>query len=347
MRVPSGPRLGYCCKYVPPDGDAALTRRMNAVGTTLSALSRLPPAAREARLVELAVWNMRALNLQIAEIAARPPIERLFRVVSSILPAYNHEYGAAYRGGELRAIVERGLGEAGAAARAAGIRISMHPSQFCVLNAATETGLRNSLGELEYHADVMRMMGLAGGWHPHGSTVNIHGGGRAAGLALFRENLALLSEDARGLLTVENDEVSYGLDALLELADAVPIVVDFHHHWIESRGEYIEPEDPRLTRVRASWRGVRPLAHISVSREDLLVDHAVDQRPDFAALAAAGVKARDLRAHSDMMWNSAVNAFVARHLAWADVEVEAKAKNLASAQLARAVEGVVGCSHAW
>jgi hypothetical protein len=34
------------------------------------------------------------------------------------------------------------------------------------------------------------------------------------------------------------------------------------------------------------------------------------------------------------MWNRAVNDLVARHLAWCDIEVEAKAKNLASAQLA-------------
>jgi UV DNA damage endonuclease len=44
-----------------------------------------------------------------------------------------------------------------------------------------------------------------------------------------------------------------------------------------------------------------------------------------------------------MMWNARVNDLVHRHLAWCDVEVEAKAKNLASAQLAdhvRAAEGM-------
>jgi hypothetical protein len=38
-----------------------------------------------------------------------------------------------------------------------------------------------------------------------------------------------------------------------------------------------------------------------------------------------------------MMWNRAVNDLVARHLGWCDIEVEAKAKNLASAQLAEHV----------
>jgi hypothetical protein len=34
------------------------------------------------------------------------------------------------------------------------------------------------------------------------------------------------------------------------------------------------------------------------------------------------------------MWNRAVNRLVERHLEWTDVEVEAKAKNLASSDLA-------------
>jgi len=38
------------------------------------------------------------------------------------------------------------------------------------------------------------------------------------------------------------------------------------------------------------------------------------------------------------MWNEAVNALVAEHLGWADFEIEAKLKNLASQALARRVE---------
>jgi UV DNA damage repair endonuclease len=331
-------RLGYCCKFVPPDGDPAEAKRLNQASTTISALSRLTEAGVEARLIELTRHNLAALLLQLDDVAARPPLQRLFRIVSSLLPAYNHPLGVHYRSGELRTLVEGGLAEAGRRARAAGIRISMHPGQYCVLNASSDTALANSLGELEYHADVLRMMELAGGWHPQGTSLNIHGGGRAAGVGLFRANLALLSEDARNLLTVENDEVSYGLEDLLPLADAVPIVVDFHHHWIASRGEYILQDDPRLDIVRGSWRGVRPLSHISVSREDLLPDHSADELPDFSALMASGITARDLRAHSDMMWNRALNAYVAGHLAWTDIEVEAKLKNLASQQLAEQVE---------
>jgi UV DNA damage repair endonuclease len=154
----------------------------------------------------------------------------------------------------------------------------------------------------------------------------------------FRAGLARLSETARNLITVENDEVSYGLDDLLPLVDSLPVVLDLHHHWIASRGEYIEPEDPRIARIKESWRGVRPLSHVSVSREDLLAGHDIDVRPDFTALVTAGIKPKDLRAHSDLMWNEAVNDLVARHMTWSDFEVEAKLKNIASEGLARHVE---------
>jgi len=184
----------------------------------------------------------------------------------------------------------------------------------------------------------MSLMGYGSAWHPHGAHINVHGGAKAAGQHGFRHGLALLSAEARNLATVENDEVSYGLDDLLPLAGELPIVLDLHHHWIATNGEYIGPDDPRIESIVGSWRGVRPVAHVSVSREDLLQGHATDVRPDFAELTASGIKPKDLRGHSDLMWNDAVNALVGEHLVWADFEVEAKSKNLASEGLARNLE---------
>jgi UV DNA damage endonuclease len=316
-----------------------VARRMNMMGLTMAYLARLGPAAAYDKLAAVVRHNIGALRLQVEHVAGRPPLERLHRIVSSVLPGYTHpscrDY---YRDRDLRSVIETGLAEVGALARRGDVRLGMHPGPFCVLATASEAALQNALDELVYHAEVMSLMGYGGGWHPHGAHVNIHAGSKAPGLDGFRRGLARLPQDARDLVTVENDEVSYGLDDLLPLAGELPIVLDLHHHWIASGGEYIEPADPRIAAIAESWRGVRPVAHISVSREDLVPDHATDQRPDFAGLVAAGLKPKDLRAHSDLMWNEAVNALVAEHLAWADFEVEAKGKNLASAGLARHVE---------
>jgi len=316
-----------------------VARRMNMMGLTMAYLGRLGPAAAYDKLSAVVAHNIAALHRQIQHVASRPPIERLHRIMSSVLPGYTHpSCRGFYSDGDLRNLIESGLADAGALARRDDVRLSMHPGQFCVLATTSEGALDNALGELEYHAEVMTLMGYGAGWHPHGAHINVHGGAKAAGLDGFRRGFARLSQNARNLVTVENDEVSYGLDDLLPLAGELPIVLDIHHHWIASGGEYIEPDDRRIDRIVDSWRGVRPVAHVSVSREDFLPDHSAEVRPDFTALVASGIKAKDLRGHSDLMWNEAVNALVAGHMVWADFEIEAKSKNLASEALARQVE---------
>ena len=226
----------------------------------------------------------------------------------------------------------------GQLARDHDVRLSMHPGQFCVIASANPSAAANGLAEFEYHAEIMTLMGYGDGWHPHGAHINIHGGAKALGAEGIRGGLSHLSNTARNLITIENDEVSFGLDDLLPLSEDVPLVLDLHHHWIMSQGEYIEPEDPRIARIIASWRGVssRPIA--SLTRSDLLPDQDIGTLPDFQSLAVAGIKPRDLRAHSDLMWNEAVNDLVLRHLSWSDFEIEAKLKNIASEGLAHHVE---------
>ena len=85
--------------------------------------------------------------------------------------------------------------------------------------------------------------------------------------------------------------------------------------------------------VIESWRGVRPVLHYSVSREDVLVGHDERTRPDLADLLARGHKKQQLRAHSDFCWNLAVNDWALTFADQWDIQVEAKGKNLASQQL--------------
>lgn len=333
------PRLGFCCKYIPDNGAAATAREMNTTTVTLAYLGRLQPAAAYDKIASVVAHNLTAFERQIAHVAGRPPLERLHRLSSDLLPGYTHASAEEfYRDADLRRLIENKLAACGALAREHDVRLSMHPGQFCVIASANPQALVNGVAEFEYHAEVIELMGYGGSWHPHGAHINIHGGARAVGAEGVRAGIARLSETARNLITIENDEVSFGLDDLLPLADTVPLVLDLHHHWIKSEGEYIEPTDPRIQVIIESWRGVRPLSHVSVSREDLLPDHDTHVLPDFASLIASGIKPKDLRGHSDLMWNMAVNDLVARHLAWSDFEVEAKLKNIASEALAKHVQ---------
>lgn len=340
------PRLGFCCKFILNETpglhktlkaarDAALA--MNQTTATMSYLGRLAPAERRQKLEAIVSHNLTALDRQVSWVAARPPLERLMRMASSLLPGFTHPVAQPiYAEASFRGAFERRFAEIGDAARVGGVRLSLHPGPFCVIASQNPAARTNGIEELEYHAEVMALLGYGSGWHPHGAHINIHVGARDPGVAGFRASLPHLSETARNLLTVENDENHFGLETVLGLADAVPVVFDLHHHWVESRGAYIEPDDARIARIRDSWRGVRPVSHVSVSREALLPGHGPDL-PNFAALTEAGHSWRDLAAHSDMMWNRGINDLVARHLAWTDFEVEAKSKNLASTQLSEAI----------
>ncbi|MET0257104.1 MAG: UV damage endonuclease UvsE [Methylobacterium sp.] len=343
MTAPT-PRLGFCCTFIPDEPPGGFATRkaerealqaMNLTSTTMTHLTGLAPVARRAKLEAIVRHNLAALGRQIAWVAARPPVERLLRIASSLLPGFTHPIARdIYAEPGLHLLIETGLGRLGEQARAGGVRLSLHPGQFCLIASRSPSAQENGIAELEYHAAVMAMLGYGSGWHPHGAHINIHVGGREPGIEGFRAGLGLISETAKNLLTVENDETCHGLDAVLRLADVVPVVLDLHHHWVESGGAYLEPNDPRVARIQESWRGVRPLSHISVSRESLLDGHDPAVLPDFAALAEAGHSRRDLAAHSDLMWNAGINALVARHLAWSDFEVEAKGKNRASTALA-------------
>lgn len=290
-----------------------------------------------ARLEEIILANLDTLNRQIAYVAELPPLERLFRILSGFLVGWSHPTLASFWSDELRRHVADRLAASGQSAREGGVRLSMHPAQHAILATGNEGALANAIADIEEHAEIFAMLGYGEGWHPDGASVNIHGGARAAGVEAILANLVKLSTAARNVVTIENDEVSFGLDDLLRASDDVALVVDFHHHWIFTRGEWLQPDDPRIERLKGSWRGVRPLSHISVSREYLLEGHDPDALPSFAALSAGGLSASKLRGHSDRMWNRAVNGLVERHLAWTDVEVEAKSKNLASADLAAQV----------
>jgi UV DNA damage endonuclease len=145
----------------------------------------------------------------------------------------------------------------------------------------------------------------------------------------IRRALSRLSTEARNCITIENDEMTWGIDSSIELAKDCALVLDIHHHWINS-GEYIEASDDRVKRIIDSWRGVRPVIHYSLSREDVVIGHATDTFPALDALINQGYKKQKLRAHSNFYWNTAVNEWALSFRDSFDIMCESKAKNLAS-----------------
>ena len=96
-------------------------------------------------------------------------------------------------------------------------------------------------------------------------------------------------------------------------------------------------DDARVRQVISSWRGVNPVMHFSQSREDVLVDHDPNVLPDMNTLLSQGHCKQKLRAHSEFLWNNAANQWARSFFGSFSIQTEAKAKNLASAQLAAVI----------
>ena len=329
-------RIGFCCKWIDtpeqmngfkPRDDA---KRYNTGTTTITWLNRQTRAVAEQKLWDLMCNNLNSTRLLLERVSKLEDSLKMVRLSSDILAAFTEPtWSYFYRRPDVVSYCEREFGRIGDFARSNDIRVSFHPGQFCVL-ASSDPGIVNrSIEEFEYHATMAAWMGFGRSFQDF--KINVHIAGRA-GPEGIRDTYKRLSPTARNCITIENEENAWGLDDCLSLADLLPIVLDIHHHWVNT-GEYIDPQDARVQRVVESWRDVRPTLHYSISREDILVAHNPGVRPDLAGLLERGYKKQHLRAHSDFYWNSAVNEWAATHTEWADIMCESKGKNLASMTL--------------
>jgi UV DNA damage repair endonuclease len=251
----------------------------------------------------------------------------MVRLGSNQLPMYTQpDYAYFWQQPDIKLELERGFAKIGKIARELDVRLSFHPGQFCVLASETNDIVERSIEEFEYHVDMARWMGFGQKFQDFKCNVHISGRQGPAGI---KDVLSRLSPEARNIITIENDENKWGIEASLELEKQVALVLDIHHHWVNS-GEYIQPNDDRCKRIKDSWRGVRPALHYSVSREDYLVDHDPDVLPIMESLLAQGYKKQKLRAHSEYYWNNAVNKWAATFAKDFDIQCESKCKNLAS-----------------
>lgn len=330
-------RIGFACKWIDtPDqvaGAKPADKEVNTRATTVAWLNRQTRDVAVERMQDIMVHNIEATRKLVERVGGLEHERRMVRIGSDILPMYTEPtWRWFYQQPDVRAYAATHFAEVGRLARSLDVRLSFHPGQYCVLASDSDDIVERSIDEFEYHVDMARWMGYGATWHDHGFKINVHLSGRG-GTDKFLHTLGRLTPEARNLITIENDEMKYGLDYTLAVDKHVALVLDIHHHWINANGDYILATDDRVRRVIDSWRGTRPVLHYSVSREDILLGHCPRSRPDFTRLADGGHKKQHLRAHSDFFWNEAVSDWAVEHLAWGDIMTEAKGKNLASAQV--------------
>jgi len=326
-------RIGFACKWIDrPDQVDGIKpkdacKKYNTGSTTVAWLNRQTKDVAVAKLWSLMEQNIESCRKLVERVGELDEDLRMVRLGSDVLPVYTEStWSWFWRTPDVRAYCEREFRRVGDLARSRDVRLSFHPGQFTVLASDNSDIVNRSIEEFEYHVDMARWMGYGQTFQDF--KINVHIAGRQGPQGIINA-LGRMTPEARNTLTIENDEMTWGIEHSLELVDHCALVLDIHHHWIKS-GEYIEPTDDRVKRIGDSWRGQRPVIHYSVSREEHLIGHPQHQRPDLWPLLDSGHKKAKLRAHSDFYWNAAVNEWALSFRSVADIMCESKAKNLAS-----------------
>lgn len=330
-------RIGFCCKY--KHSDQSLKNKvlrefeepLTDKSTTVAWCGRQDKAVAEQKLLDIVQHNMKAAYRLVNAVGNYEPELRMVRLSSGLIPLATHaDWKYLWEDSQNQAELQRGFQRIGDLAKILDVRLSFHPGQFCVLASDNPQTVANSIEEFEYHATMAKWMGYGKSFMDF--KINVHISGKQ-GPQGIKDVLPRLSAEARNTLTIENDEFGWGLEHSLELAEHCALVLDIHHHWVRT-GEYIQSNDDRCKRVIDSWRGVRPVIHYSYSRDEHLPpDFKHDSMPDMQWLLENGYKKQKLRAHSESYPNKVVNQWALSHWEWADIQCEAKLKNLASKEL--------------
>jgi UV DNA damage repair endonuclease len=247
-------RIGFACKWLNDPSECggmkvnAKDRDLNGRSTTMRWLREHPEQA-EQRQWDIMNHNAAAAVKMIERVATLPAERRMVRLGSEMLQGYTEkDWQAWWQQADVQRHLERIFAPIGETARRLDVRLSFHPGQFCVLASENDNIVNRSIEEFEYHADMARWMGYGRSFQDF--KINVHISGKR-GPAGIRAALTRLSPEARNCITIENDEMSWGLEASLELVNDVALVLDLHHHWIAT-GEYIDYRDDRIKRIQDS-----------------------------------------------------------------------------------------------
>jgi UV DNA damage endonuclease len=200
------------------------------------------------------------------------------------------------------------------------MRLSFHPGQFDVLASPNLDVVSKTIYDLDQHARIMDLMELP---QDYRAAINIHIGGsygdKPSALSRFCENFKKLAPSTRARLVVENDDKASQF-GVIDLFDGVykvvgcPITFDHFHHRFCTNDISAE----QAAKLAAStWGDITPLQHFSSSKA-LYEDSSVINR-----------------SHADYVYDT-----IPDYGFDADVEIEAKAKDLALLRYL-ANEGVV------
>ncbi len=241
-------RIGYAC----------LT-----IGVAHTAIqSCMLRSATSQRLAAIIAANLEALDQMIDYNIANGIM--LFRISSDIIPfgsnPVNQLDWATMSADHLRTIGDK--------IRRSGLRVSMHPGQYTVLNSPDPDIAARAADDLRYHTRFLDSLGVS---CEHKIILHIGGvyGDKKAAIDRFAENFRKLDESVRSRLVIENDDKSYTITDVLAIGRQlrIPVVFDNLHHAVN--GGIPSASDAHwIAECAATWQTRDGVQKIHYSQQD-------------------------------------------------------------------------------
>jgi len=203
-------KIGYACKTigVPNTGTKGC----------------LMKNASEERLLEIIDHNLNSLENTL-DYAYKNEIG-MFRICSELIPFGSSPVNRIHWWD----VYKERFKQIGNKIKHYGIRVSMHPGQYTVLNSENIEVAARAADDLCYHARVLDSLMLG----PEHKIV-LHIGGlynnRKRSMERFITNYKLLDDSVRSRLVIENDDNCYCIEDVLSIAGKIniPVVYDYLH----------------------------------------------------------------------------------------------------------------------
>ena len=179
------------------------------------------------KLTEVTEHNLAALERMI-DYNHKNDI-KLFRISSDLIPFGSSPVNTL----AWPEIHKEAFDRIGSKIRKSGMRVSLHPGQYTVLNSPTEDVVERAITDLVYHDKILIALGT-----DQTNKIVLHVGGiygdKKEALERFEQNFGRLPEAVRNRLIIENDDRLYNIEDVLTLAHRlhVPAVYDNLHHAI-------------------------------------------------------------------------------------------------------------------
>jgi len=187
-----------------------------------------------------------------------------FRITSNLVPFASHPICSI----DWKTLFSEKFARIGSFIKGSGIRVSMHPGQYTVLNSNREDVVERSILELEYHTEVLDLMN-----QDADAKIVLHVGGvygsKSKAMNRFARVYQNLSDSVKRRLIIENDERNYTVEDCIAVNEitGIPVVMDNLHHDANNSGERFSSA---FDAVKKTWRtgdGL-PIIHYSSQEPD-------------------------------------------------------------------------------